>query len=402
MQETGDSRQQTEEQLKELRLQEQNLIQDLINSDGGLATKLQTWAQIVEELINNASPDYNFTISQISTYIRRECHKRHFKFSHHVDRYLSDKYKNPNMIRIYHMEDKLEDALCPHSGDKPIEQMSRLELEFEKEVLLKTKNEADKQVMQLNHKIEAVNQEAINRGYDEIGGEKIRDQITERDYRYEIPDYFGIDELNEEVISQGNRWIKALDVFFNKKYPDRPGHIRQEVFKWANAIRVIANVHEVINEDKWSGDLSFWFDREYHAKIQSKHDAGNSTLWDSTLCYNCSQNVKEDPKDCVKMKYWRPSPTNYICGQCGGTKILGRENTREQVGDKEADVYRDASDVLNHIPFYADVFISYVQNEKSPPIYARKAAISGPFSKSAIAGVESQVIPRKKAKSVSN
>lgn len=83
----------------------------------------------------------------------------------------------------------------------------------------------------------------------------------------------------------------------------------------------MANVQEVINEDKWSGDMSFWFDREYHAKIQSKHDAGNSTLFPSTLCKNCSKNVDEDPKDCVKMKYWRPSPTGYICSQCGGTEI---------------------------------------------------------------------------------
>lgn len=76
----------------------------------------------------------------------------------------------------------------------------------------------------------------------------------------------------------------------------------------------------------------------------------------------------------------------------------GRENTREQVGDKEADVYRDASDVLNHIPFYADVFISYVERVKSPPIYARKSAIAGPFSKSAIGGVDKIVVPRKKNK----
>jgi hypothetical protein len=399
VQEIGDSRQQTEDQCRELILQEKNLITDLENNEGGLESKLQRWAQIVEELVNSANQNYNFTISQISTYIRRECYKRKFKFSHNVDRYLSEKYKNPNMVRIHRLEDKLEDTLCPQIEGKPLEQLSRLEMEFEKELIRKTRDEADKEIMRLNHKEEELDQEAIRRGYDEFGGEKIRDQISERDYRYDIPDYFGIDELNNEVILQGNRWIKALDVFFNKKYPDRPGHIRQEIYKWANALRVIANVHEVINEDKWSGDLSFWFDREYHAKIQSKHDAGNSTMWDSTLCHNCSQNIDEDPKDCVKMKYWRPSPTGYICGQCGGTKILDRENTREQVGDKEADVYRNAADVLNHIPFYADVFVSYVSNVKSPAIYARKAAIHEPFSKSAISGVGAQVIPRKKTKS---
>ena len=143
--------------------------------------------------------------------------------------------------------------------------------------------------------------------------------------------------------------------------------------------------------------MTFWFDREYHANIQSKHDAGNSTMFPTTLCANCSKNVDEDPRDCVKMKYWRPSPTGYICGQCEGTEILLRENTREQVGDKEADVFHRASDVLNHIPWYADLFISYAERVKSPPIYARKEAISGPFSKSAIGGVDKLVVRRKKA-----
>jgi len=390
------SRHQAQEQLNELRTKEQNLINELSSIDSNLGQRLQAWAQIVEELINCADDNYNFSISQISTYIRRECKKRHFRFASHVHRYLSEKYKDPNMVRIQHLEDKLEDALCDQIGRKPIKQFTKLELEFERELLHKTKFDIDKEQMRINHLIEDIDREAIRRGYDMIGGEKIRDQISERDFRYEIPDYFGLKELNEELRTQGNRWIRALDIFFNKKLPDRPGHIRQKVYQWANSIRVMANVHEIINEDKWSGDMSFWFDREYHAKIQSKHDAGNSTFFPTTLCANCSKDVDEDPHDCVKMKYWRPSPTSYICDQCGGVEILLRENTREQVGDKEADVFRDASDVLNHIPFYADVFISYAQADKSPPIYGRKYAISGPFSQSAIAGVDKLVVPRKK------
>lgn len=399
MQEVGDSvnsRQQTAEELRELRLKEQDIISTLSTIDSNIGERLQAWAQTVEQLINHNDPDYNFAISQISTYIRQVSHKKKFRFAHNVNRYLSEKYKDPNMSRIHHLEDKLEDALCTQIEYKPVEQQTKLELEFERELLKKTKNDMDKEVMRINHLIEDIDRVAISRGYDMIGGEKIRDQISERDYRYDIPDYIGLKELNEQVTVQGNRWIKSLSIFFNKKYPDRPGHIRQRVYQWCNAIRVMANVTEIINEDKWSGDMSFWFDREYHAKIQSKHDAGNATFFMTTLCATCSKNVDEDPKDCVKMKYWRPSPTGYICGQCGGTEIKERENTREQVGDKEADVFHDASDVLNHIPFYADVFISYVESVKSPPIYSRKEAISGPFSKSAISGVDKLVVPRKK------
>ena len=161
------------------------------------------------------------------------------------------------MARIYHLEDKLEDALCPQNGDKKLEDFSRIELEFERELLQKTKFDMDKEQMRINHRIEDIDREAINRGYDEIGGEKIRDQISERDYRYEIPEDLGLDYLNEQVTIQGNKWIKALNVFFNIKYPDRKGHIRKEIYHWCNAIRVIANVQEVINEDKWRRRCDF-------------------------------------------------------------------------------------------------------------------------------------------------
>lgn len=387
----NDSRQQTAEQLRELRFQEENLINDLLNNDGGLATKLQSWAQIVEELINSTDENYNFAISYISTYIRRECFKRHLKFSHNVDRYLSEKYKNPNMVRIYHVEDKLEDALCPQSEDKSIEQFSLTELEFEHELLEKTDNEIDKLVMQINQKKEMVEAEAAKRGV-KLNNVEYRPPITSKDYRYDIPDYFGLAELNEEVTNQGNRWIRALDKFFNHKYPERPAVVRQKAWKYANAIRTVANLYETVNEDKWSGDKSFWFEREYCAKIQSKHDAGNSTMFDTTLCANCSKDVANDPKDCVKMIHWRPSPTGFLCPFCKGYEVLDRENTREQVGDKEADVFRDATDVLNYMNEYPDVFIDYVENFKSPEIYARKAAIAGEFSRSSIGGVDKQVV----------
>lgn len=398
MLEVPDSRQHVEELLREKRQNENVLRDKILNHEGTIKSLILELADSIAERYELLDPMLatEFALSQISTTISRLLAPN--PIADFVRRCLPDKYKNANMQRAIITIDQLNNIIehCGTNSRKYIEESSNLELESQIQFIKKAKNLGDDLITLLNNEEQKRLQEAINRGMGVIAGEKIRDQISERDYRYEIPDYFGLEELNKEVISQGNRWIKALDVFFNKKYPDRPGHIRQEVYKWANAIRVIANVHEVINEDKWSGDMSFWFDREYHANIQSKHDAGNSTFWPTSLCASCSKNVDEDPKDCVKMKYWRPSPTRHICPQCGGTKIKERENTREQVGDKEADVYRDAADVLNHIPFYADVFIQYVEGEKSPPIYSRKEAISGPFSKSAIGGVDKIVVPRNK------
>lgn len=97
------------------------------------------------------------------------------------------------------------------------------------------------------------------------------------------------------------------------------------------------------------------------------------------------------------MKYWRPSPTGFICDNCGGTKIYQRENSREQVGDKNPNVLRDAADLLNHAQYYSDIFIDWRKRFKSPEIYARKAAISEEFRKAAF-GKEKIVVPRKQPK----
>ncbi len=387
------SRNADEEQKRELRQQEQSIIQDILSHSGTMKAKIQAWADILEKL--RELLDFDFEINQISTYITHKLIENHCPSSGKVRFYLPDKYKNQNMIRAEHVAEKLETAFSEPLVRKPIEQCSNLELEFEFEYLGKTDNDTDKLLMLLDNRKEDILREGIRRGIN-IGGEKLRDQISCKDYRYEIPEYFGLKELNEEVTKQGNRWIKALDIFFNQKYLDRPAVVREKAWKYANAIRSIANLYETVNEDKWSGEKSFWFSREYWSIIQSKHDSGNSTMFPTTLCKNCSRDVKNDPKDCVRMKHWRPSPTGFLCEQCGGIEVLKRENTREQVGDKEADVYKDAQDVLNYMTEYPDVFIDYVESFKSPEIYSRKAAISGEFSKSAIGGVDKIVVPRKK------
>jgi hypothetical protein len=390
-----DARQQTEDEKRELRRKQNDLIKEIVAHDGTMKDLVNQLAQSYEKSIELL--DCNFAINQISTEITRTLKSLGCSVASCVYQYLPPKYKNPHTKRVHEILDHMN-LIVDHTVPlhDSIEHSSNSEIENSVQFVEKAKHLSDDVGTLLNNVKENLFREGLRRGMKELAGEKIRDQISERDYRYEIPDYFGLEELNQEVINQGNRWANALIKFFNVKYKERPGHIRQDVYQWANSIRVMANVTETLNENKWSGDMTFWFDREYWATIQSKHDAGNSTMFPTTLCANCSKDVENDPKDCVRMKYWRPSPTHYICEQCGGTKILGRENTREQVGDKQADVYRDASDVLNHIPFYADVFVKYVERVKSPPIYSRKAAIRGEFSKSSIAGTDKLVIPRKK------
>lgn len=393
-----DSRTVDEEERRKLIAQENNIIDFILSSDGGYKVKLLELAETLEKR-RDIDPDLDIRVDEISKYITRLLRQQGAKIAPWVSEYLPEKYKDQqfaNYGKLAHMYHEISiGSVLP---SQPLAQLSNGELESFIELVKKCYNDGQKGPTMFNSLKEDLYREALNRGLTEIAGDKIRDQISSRDYRYEIPDYFGLAELNEEVQLQGNRWANAIYKFFNEKYPQRPATIRQKAWKYANAIRTVANLYETINEDKWSGDKSFWFEREFYSKIQSKHDSGNSTMFPTTLCANCSKDVDEDPKDCVRMKHWRPSPTGFLCEQCGGTEPLLRENTREQVGDKEGNVFRDAQDVLNYMPDYADVFIDYSINFKSPEIYARKSGIHGEFSKSAIGGTDKIVIPRKKTK----
>lgn len=392
----GDSRTVDEEVKRKLISQENSLTDAIINHHGTMSQLVRDLALIIEQRIN--INDLDFAVSEISTYITRQLRQVDCPFADLVRRVLPDKYKNPELAgfgKIGAIFKQIEES----GGQlvrQPLGECSNGELESTLQFLKKAKNDcSDRLGTWINGKMAEVRAEALNRGIN-MDEETYRGPISSKDYRYDIPEYFGLEELNQEVVKQGNRWIAALSKFFNDKYPQRPAVVRQKAWKYANSIRTIANLYETINEDKWSGDKSFWFEREFYSIIQSKHDSGNSTMFPNTLCANCSKDVAEDPKDCVRMKHWRPSPTGFLCERCGGTEPMLRENTREQVGDKEAHVYRDAQDVLNYMPDYADVFIDYSINFKSPEIYSRKSAIAGEFSKSAIGGTEKMVISKKK------
>ena len=398
----SNSRYTDEEQLRALRYQENILLEKIVNHEGtmkDLILKLADSMAARYELLDPCFPP-EFALSQISTEITRalRAQPEPCPVASCVRQYLPVKYKNANMARECDLIEKLN-TIIEHCGvplHKKIEQCSHSELETLNEYIKKAKHLKDDIGTQLTSKEWEVRAEAVRRGIN-LGTDKLRDQISARDYRYEIPDYFGLEELNNEVILQGNRLLRAQDKFINQKYPQCPAVVRQDAYRYAHCFRVWANVFEDVIEDKWSGEDEFWYDREFWKEVQSSHKSGNSTFFNTTLCAHCSKDIKENPKDFHRMKYWRPSPTGFICDNCGGTKIYQRENSREQVGDKNPNVLRDAADLLNHAQYYSDIFIDWRKRFKSPEIYARKAAISEEFRKAAF-GKEKIVVPRKQPK----
>ena len=398
MQEVADSRQQTEERLRELRQNENNLLDKIVHHEGTMKDLIIQIADSMAEryeLLDPALPP-QFALSQISTNITRALQPD--PIADLVRRYLPEKYKNSSMQRPASLIDQLSSIIehCGHDVRKQIEQCSNLEIETQVQFIDKAKNINDDIGTILNSKKETLLQDAIRRGMREIAGEKIRDAITSRDYRFEITEDAELEELNQEVITQLRRVIHEYEVFI-QNFIEYPGYTKEDARKWGNSARTYANMMAIVNEKKWSGEVDFWLDRNYWKKAQSSHKSGNSTFFPTTLCAICSKDIDNDPKDFHVTKYDKTSPTGYRCDNCGSTEIDDRFNSREQVGDKGAEVDRMASDIVNHLEYYVDIFKDWRNRSLNPAIYARKRAISEPFRKSSM-GKEAIVVPRKKTK----
>lgn len=390
----ADSRHATEEELRSLRYQEGITFDKLVYHDGTAKELALELGAIMERRIELLDVDY--PITQICTIMRRALKKADCKIANTIDQYLPEKWKDPNRISagiLGNLIQQIDDS--PVELGRPLDQLSISELETLLAFLKKTKNNgSDKLGTYLNNRIDAVRKEGLKRGV-ELLGEKYRDQISARDYRWEIPDDADLAELNQERRDQMDRVIHEYQVFRRKMDEDQyPAPNKEIARKHANSLRVYANMMHIINEEKYSGEIIFWLDRNYWKKVQSAHDSGNSTFFPTTLCARCSANIDEDPKDFHVSKYDKTSPTGYRCDNCQSTEILDRYNSREQVGDKSPEVDRMAADIVNHLEHYVDVFKDTRDYIMNPAIYARKRAISNEF-RIASMGKEKMVLDRK-------
>jgi hypothetical protein len=398
VQETVDSRQHTEERLRELRQRENDLIDAIGQHEGTMKEKILQLAQTLEERFELLDPmlPKEFTINQISSYIRRMLMTLQLPIAQWASEYLPEKYKNPNIYKqtklVIDLKGLLDSSAMP---TELIEQSSNMQLETLVQYIDRAKSTNDDIGTILNNRKESVLQECIRRGMGSVAGERIRDAISARDYRFEIPEDADLEELNEEVVIQLRRVIHEYEVFI-ENYQEFPGYTKEDARKWGNSARTYANMMAIVNEKKWSGEVDFWLDRNYWKKVQSSHKSGNSTFFPTTLCARCSSNIDNDPKDFHVTKYDKTSPTGYRCDNCGSIEIDDRFNSREQVGDKAPEVDRMASDIVNHLEYYVDIFKDWRQRSLNPAIYARKRAISNKFRIAAF-GKEEIVVPRKKS-----
>jgi hypothetical protein len=397
VQEVADSRQQTEELLREKRQNENVLLDKILNHEGTMKSLILELADSMAERYELLDPMFpsNFSLSQISSMISRALAPN--PIADFVRRCLPDKYKNTNMQRAYATIDQINNIIehCGTDSRKRIEECSNLEIETQVQFIDKAKNLNDDVGTILKNRKQEILQEAIRRGMKEIAGEKIRDQISCYDFRMRVPDnqtlHWYNKQTSENLIATG----EAIAEFGAKDFLDFPPHDVEIAKKYTETSRIWRILFLTVREKKWSGDIGFWMDRNYHQKVQSSHDSGNSTKFDSTLCAWCSRDIDIDPLDRHIMQYDRDSPTTYRCDNCGGTAVLDKGNSREQVGDKKEENDRLAEDIINHASFYGEIFGDWRERWLNPTIYARKRAIQEEFSISSM-GKEKTVVPRKK------
>jgi hypothetical protein len=395
----ADSRQVTEDKLRELRQEERDIYDNLQNHNETLKSKILRLAQVIEDRINLLDPmlPQELTVNQISSIISRQLRAYNVPFAPWVSEYLPEKYKNSNVHKhtklIIDLKSLIDESVSPM---ELIEQSSNIQLESLVQYIDRAKNINDDLGTLLNSRKEIALQEAIRRGIREIAGEKIRDAISARDYRFEMEGSATLEEWREEFRTQMRRVIHEYQIFLDN-YDEYPDYTEEDAQKHANSARTYANMMAIVNEKKWSGEVDFWLDRNYWKKAQSSHKSGNSTFFPTTLCAVCSKDIDNDPKDFHVTKYDKTSPTGYRCDNCGSTEIIKRFTSREQVGDKGPEVDRMASDIVNHLEYYVDIFKDWRIRSLGPPIQARKRAIANKFRDSSM-GKEAIVVPRKKNK----
>jgi hypothetical protein len=397
-----DSRTATEEELRGLRYQENILVDKIVHHEGSMKSMIIELADSMARRFELLDPLFpaDFSLNQISTEIGRilRSQPEPCPIGSWVRDYLPTKYKNTNMQREVGLISQLNNIIehCAVSSRNSIEQSTTTELESQLEYITKAEHLKDDIGTQLTTKKWAIRAEGMRRGVS-LCEEKYRDQISSKDYRFEIPDDLTLQQANEQVMIQGARYEKEIHTFYQVNYPEYPATVIEDALKYANSTRVMANIWAIINEKKWSGDVVHWLDRNYWKKAQSSHKSGNSTYFPTTLCARCSSNIENDPKDYHVTRYDKSSPTGYRCDNCGCIEILVRENTREQIGDKSAEMDRFAEDIIKHIPDYTETPMDWRERYLNPAIYARKKAISNKFRIAAF-GKEEMVIPRKENK----
>lgn len=356
--------------------------------------RIQKLAQVMEQRIELLDPNLQIAIHEISSEITRVLRENQCAIAPYVYEYLPEKYKNPELSKWGKIGKQISELGHVASGQR-IEECSSISVLGQE--LSKTKiakNEQDKVTSTLSNRIDSIRARLLSLGCKEMDDEKYRSPISIYDCKHMVPDDEELGRINEGVEYWIRQQSKALADIADL-YHEFPAVDIEHAKQYFNANKMLATLYTSVKDVKWSGDLSFWFDRNYWAKAQSAHDAGNSTKFDSNLCAYCSRDVELDPMDFHVMVYDKFSPTGYRCDNCNGTAVFDRNTTREQVTDRKPEIERMARDIVNHLPYYPEFFLHFRLTYIRDKIMSRKIRIAEEFSKASMGKEKIVVDPSK-------
>lgn len=386
------SREETEQILKELVTEQYQIVENIRSNEESMKSKIQRMAVIMEQRLEllDSSMSIQF-VSEISSEITRILRENNIATASCVYQYLDDKYKNPELSKWGKIGSQVSDLGQVGLGQRIEECSSVSELGTQLSQTKIAKNNYDRMGSILSNRIDTIRARLYQLGVKQMDDEKYRRPISIHDFKHFVPDDEELHRINEGVVYWIRQQAKALEDIA-KLYEEFPATDLEHAKQYFNANKMLATLYTSVKDVKWSGDLSFWFDRNYWANAQSAHDSGNSTKFDSNLCAYCSRDIDIDPDDYHVMVYDKTSPSGYRCDNCNGTAVFNRETTREQVTDRKPEIERMARDVINHLPYYPEFFSHFRLTYIRDKIMARKLNISERFSVASIAGKEEIVV----------
>lgn len=180
--------------------------------------------------------------------------------------------------------------------------------------------------------------------------------------------------------------IKAF-TNLEKRISEFPPEILQRDEEIADGLKTLLRLLDSALDLKYGKSWLDWFKTERYRDIYGKHAAAVMSFSMTNLCAECSDEktkdwVRMEPQyafqyasyQCLRCKYQLDTVcpacnlsmkelekpvVSWECANCGGTKPIHRDLTREQVGDKSSIVMDVAIQVLEHIPWLIAFFMWY-------------------------------------------
>jgi hypothetical protein len=374
------AKEQTKQKLLNLQSTQNTILNEIVLRDGTIKQKLNELADIIAERIDLLDPGMEgIGKEQISTEIARMLREKGCSIANWVNDYLPPKYKNKNLVRIHESVDKIVEigtnVPCQLPEDCSSDQLEQWYQANDKEAntldTIRTRN------IKVKEKLEFIAQQ---RGL-QLGGYKFRREISHKDFDEEVPE-----ELKELVQNNCDLLMSISNGFKDiaEKYKVAPPRRIEELKEDYQVLYTFDSVFQPHHDFKSTGDSDHAFERQYISDMAGKHAAGNSDKFPTKLCAHCSKFETFDPDDFEIMHWDHTSPTDYRCRKCGGVDTIMRGMSREQVGDRQAFIVRQAQNVVSHMPLFGVTLHRWVKYYIQPKEDSRKTVISQFFQDGSI------------------